>query len=60
MWAVPVIDLNSASGLFPMSDSHAGYFADPDTDRLHPNNKGHRRIAATLLYQLAALPAVFD
>lgn len=60
VWAVPVIDLNSTSGLFPMADSHNGYFANPDTDRLHPNNKGHRRIASTLLYQLAALPAGFN
>ncbi|MDE6491200.1 MAG: SGNH/GDSL hydrolase family protein [Muribaculaceae bacterium] len=59
VWAVPVIDLNSTSGLFPMADTQARYFADEEIDRLHPNNDGHRRMAATLLYQLGALPAAF-
>lgn len=60
VWAVPVIDLNSLCGLYPLHDSHAGYFNDPATDRLHPNNAGHRRIAATLMYQLLALPCSFE
>ena len=59
VWAVPVIDLNSLSGLYPMNDAHARYFHDKDTDRLHPNAEGHRRMALTLMYQLLSLPASF-
>ncbi len=59
IWAVPVIDLNSISGLYPMIDEHAQYFKDAATDRLHPNDKGHERIARTLYCQLAALPCGF-
>ena len=42
-----------------MNDAHARYFHDKDTDRLHPNAEGHRRMALTLMYQLLALPASF-
>lgn len=59
VWAVPVIDLNAASGLYPMLDEHAQYFNKRDTDRLHPNDEGHKRMARTLMYQLLALPCVF-
>lgn len=59
IWAVPVVDLNSLCGLYPLCDEHAQYFKDKDTDRLHPNDAGHRRMAATLMYQLSALPCVF-
>ena len=59
IWAVPVIDLNAVSGLYPMMDEHAQYFHNSDTDRLHPNDKGHERIARTLLYQLSSLPCGF-
>ena len=44
IWALPVIDMNALSGLYPMMDEHAQYFADPQVDRLHPNDKGHERI----------------
>lgn len=60
VWAVPVIDLNSISGLYPMNDAQACYFHRADTDRLHPNAEGHRRIAVALMYQLLAFPASFD
>jgi len=59
IWAVPVIDLNALGGLYPMMDEHAQYFNNKDTDRLHPNNKGHERLARTLYYQLATLPCTF-
>lgn len=59
IWAMPVIDLNALCGLYPMLDEHAQYFHLSDTDRLHPNDKGHERIACTLYYQLSALPCVF-
>ena len=59
IWALPVIDMNALSGLYPMMDEHAQYFADPQVDRLHPNDKGHERMARTLYYQLSALPCTF-
>ena len=59
IWAVPVIDLNAACGLYPMADAHAQYFHKADTDRLHPNDRGHERMARTLMYQLLALPCTF-
>ncbi len=59
IWAVPVIDLFSTSGLYPLSDSQAQYFNQPDTDRLHPNASGDYRLAKTIQYQLLALPSGF-
>ncbi len=59
VWAVPVIDLGSLCGLYPMLDEHARYFRNPDADRLHPNSEGHKRMAQTLYYQLLTLP-VFE
>jgi len=56
IWSVPVIDIHSLSGLYPLDDAYAGYYTDADTDRLHPNTAGHYRIAMTLLYQLSTLP----
>lgn len=58
-WAVPVIDMNSLCGLYPLIDSNAQYFNKADTDRLHPNDKGHERMARTLMYQLLTLPCSF-
>lgn len=58
-WAVPVIDLNSLSGLYPMNDSNVQYFSNKDTDRLHPNIEGHERMAKTIMYQMLALPSSF-
>lgn len=59
IWSVPVIDLNSLCGLFPLYDEYARYFNNAETDRLHPNNLGHRRIASTLKYQLLTIPCTF-
>ena len=59
IWAVPVIDWSATSGLFPLLDFHAPYFNNADTDRLHPNDLGHQRLAATLYYQLLSLPVTF-
>lgn len=58
-WAVPLIDLHSTSGLFPMAESHLQYFHKKDTDRLHPNALGDYRLAKTIQYQLLALPSDF-
>ena len=60
IWALPVIDLNSACGLYPVLDEFSQYFHDQNTDRLHPNDAGHIRIAKTLFYQLLSLPCSFD
>ena len=59
-WAVPVIDLYSLSGLYPLSDSHTKYFINSDTDRLHLNAVGNYRLAKTIQFQLLTLPASFS
>ncbi|MFV5687121.1 SGNH/GDSL hydrolase family protein [Flavobacterium sp. ZT3R25] len=58
-WAVPLIDLYSISGLFPMADAQSQYFHDKEKDRLHPNALGDYRLAKTIQYQLLALPSDF-
>lgn len=59
VWAAPVIDLNSISGLFPLNKSHERYFNDKETDLLHPNSEGHFRMAKALACQLLCFPADF-
>lgn len=59
VWAVPVIDLSTLCGLYPLLDSHKSYFKNAETDCLHPNDAGHQRMARTLMYQLLALPCTF-
>lgn len=56
VWAVPVIDLGALCGLYPLMDEYAQYYNNKDTDRLHPNDAGHERMAKTLMYQLLTLP----
>lgn len=56
LWAVPVIDLNALCGLYPLIDEQAQFFKSAKTDRLHPNDEGHRRMALTLMYQFQMLP----
>ena len=56
VWAVPLIDLYSDSGLYPMMNSNIKYFSNAQTDRLHPNSAGNYRLAKTIQYQLLALP----
>lgn len=58
-WAVPLIDLYSTSGLFPMAEPQLQYFHKKDTDRLHPNALGDYRLAKTIQYQLLGLPSGF-
>lgn len=60
VWAVPVIDLNSISGLYPELDAHAKYFRNSETDRLHPNTPGQLRMAWALAYSLLAYPSHFE
>jgi hypothetical protein len=59
IWAVPVIDLYSISGLYPLADSQVQYFNNSETDRLHPNARGNYRLALTIFHQLQALPSTF-
>jgi hypothetical protein len=56
---VPVIDLYAESGLMPLVNSHQRYFANPDTDMLHPNSRGQQRIACTMLYKMLSMPSDF-
>ncbi|MCM1356474.1 MAG: SGNH/GDSL hydrolase family protein [Staphylococcus sp.] len=55
IWAVPVIDLYSESGLFPMEENHTRYFHSGDMDLLHPNDNGHYRIARTIQARLNSI-----
>ena len=60
VWAVPVIDLNAESGLYPLSKSFVKYFHHAPDDLLHPNAAGHLRIAKTIAMRLTALPPGFS
>lgn len=59
IWGIPVIDLNSVTGMNPMVEEQVMYFYDSDYDRLHPNSKGQERIAKSLFYQLILFPCNF-
>ncbi len=59
VWAVPVIDLGSISSLYPNTPAHEKFFSFKNTDLLHPNAEGHRRMALALSYMLAAYPPDF-
>ena len=58
IWSLNLIDLYRESGLFPLIDEYGKYFANDKTDRLHPNEKGHERIAKLLAEKLARLPVL--
>ncbi len=58
-WAIPLIDLYSTSGLFPLADAQMQYFHDKDMDRLHPNALGDYRLAKTIQYKLLTFPSGF-
>lgn len=55
VWAAKVVDLNADCGLYPNSDSHTQFFADKDTDRLHPSTLGHERIAEAISLSVGEL-----
>lgn len=54
IWSVPVIDLNAISGLLPTMSEQAEYFPH-DTDKLHPSDEGHARLAKVLEAQLRSI-----
>lgn len=58
-WAVPLIDLYSISGLYPLATPQSQYFENKDTDMLHLNASGNYRLAKAIQYQLLALPSTF-
>lgn len=61
VWAVPVIDLFSISGLYPMIKEQTQYFRYKDgNDMLHPNTAGHKRMAEVLARALQYYPAKLD
>lgn len=60
VWAVPVIDIYSLSGLLPTMPIQRQYFCDEKDDQLHPNTQGHQRLAKTLLTQLSSLPCTWE
>jgi hypothetical protein len=46
LFACELIDLFSVSGMYPLADCSAkAYFIDTETDRLHPNEVGHKLLA---------------
>ena len=54
LWSLQLVDLYRDSGLFPRDDGNAkAFFANVDTDRLHPNAEGHKRIAETIRLALS-------
>lgn len=59
-WSVPVIDLFSESGLYPLEENHSQYFHHSETDLLHPNDNGHYRIARLIQARLNSLPPTFN
>ncbi|MCH5239613.1 MAG: SGNH/GDSL hydrolase family protein [Muribaculaceae bacterium] len=59
IWSVPVIDLFSESGIVPALPNQSIYIANPETDRLHPNDKGQKRIAKVVEYKLRGIPPSF-
>ena len=57
VWSAPLIDLYRDSGLLPALGESAPFFHDAATDNLHPNARGHERIARVIAAALNAIPA---
>lgn len=55
LWAVPLLDLNVQSELYPMSPAYDNFVNKADTDRLHPNTAGHKHMALTIQGYLESL-----
>lgn len=56
-WAVPMLDSHIHTQLFPNSPAYDDCVNRKDTDRLHPNTKGHHHIALSVQgYLMHTLP----
>lgn len=51
-WSIQVVDLFEKSGLYPLDDACAKYFANATSDRLHPNNLGHAKMAEVIAKEI--------
>ena len=51
-WSIPVIDLYGESGILPNLRSNDVFISNEETDRLHPSDAGHERIAKMLKLRL--------
>lgn len=60
IWSIPCIDLYKDSGLFPLYSQYSDYFHDENTDMLHPNANGHKRIAEVICSKLNSIAVGFD
>ena len=49
--------VNHPGGLLPAFPEYAGCFHDAETDKLHPNARGHERMARVIAAALNAIPA---
>ena len=57
LWSAPLIDLFRDSGLLPAFPEYSEFFHDAETDCLHPNARGHERMARVIAAALNAIPA---
>ena len=57
IWSLPLIDLYRDCGLLPALGEYAEFFHDSATDMLHPNARGHARIARTIMAALSSITA---
>lgn len=51
-WSIQVVDLFEKSGLYPLDDAYTKYFANATSDRLHPNNLGHEKMAEVIAKEI--------
>lgn len=60
IWSTSLIDLFRDANLCPSIPQHARFFHDAETDRLHPNADGHRRMALAMAYKMLTIPPCFE
>ena len=57
IFSIPVIDLYGESGLYPANTANATEYFHTN-DKLHPNEKGHLRLAKTIMKKLKNIPCI--
>ena len=57
IYSIYLIDLYRDCGLYPLDSNYSQYFNNANTDMLHPNAKGHYRIAQTIAKALSKIPS---